>query len=101
MATLLFVITIIPFDCRPETKKAKKNIKGGHCPLNINRKTKIFIMNELHCQRPARKKRNIRISDENKSTPISRFYFISIVTFRETVMSEARHSLFIVHFSYN
>lgn len=47
------------------------------------------------------KKRNIRISDENKSTPISRFYFISIVTFRETVMSEARHSLFIVHFSYN
>lgn len=41
------------------------------------------------------KKRNIRISDENKSTPISRFYFISIVTFRETVMSEARHSLFI------
>ena len=76
MATLLLVITIIPFDCRPETNKAKKSIKGGHCPLNINRKTKIFIMNELHCQRPARKKRNIRISDENKSTPISRFYFI-------------------------
>lgn len=47
MATLLLVITIIPFDCRPETKKAKKSIKGGHCPLNINRKTKIFIMNEF------------------------------------------------------
>ena len=41
------------------------------------------------------KKRNIRICDENKSTPISR---LSIVTFRETVMSEARHSLFSVYF---
>ena len=57
MATLLLVVTIIPFDCRPETKKAKKNIKGAHCPLNINRKTKKFIMNQLHCQRPARKKK--------------------------------------------
>lgn len=57
MATLLLVITIIPFDCRPETKKGKKNIKGGNCPLNINRKTKIFIMNELHCERPPPKKR--------------------------------------------
>ena len=28
-------------------------------------------------------------------------FTLSIVTFRETVMSEARHSLFIVHFSYN
>ena len=46
------------------------------------------------------KKRNIRISDENKRLRYLVFTLL-IVTFRETVMGEARHSLFIVHFSYN
>lgn len=32
MATLLLVITIIPFDCRPETKKAKKKYKRRSLP---------------------------------------------------------------------